>query len=228
MTAGTVGSLLAAIAFASFFVAYASSYVICLYLQRYLTLRSPRLVKYFFILFIAVTVTVFAVTMHEHVWSSRGSSGGITSSEIYAESDTVGNITYVTDGVLKSKSILAIGYAQIGDEYFMVHIDHGNVTAEGRAAKYEKNIARAISENSKNLSGFTGSSLSYDELQKAGNSKDLTVYYGIRPFQLIFAILLIGGPLFLTAADHMAGFRKRRRRRNMMKMKLDDIQEVTK
>ena len=142
MTAGTVGSLLAAIAFASFFVAYASSYVICLYLQRYLTLRSPRLVKYFFILLLAVTVTVFAVTMHEHVWSSRGSSGGITSSEIYAgksyESDTVGNITYVTDGVLKSKSILAIGYAQIGDEYFMVHIDHGNVTAEGRAAKYEK------------------------------------------------------------------------------------------
>lgn len=232
MTAGTVGSLLAAIAFASFFVAYASSYVICLYLQRYLTLRSPRLVKYFFILLIAVTVTVFAVTMHEHVWSSRGSSGGITSSEIYAgksyESDTVGNITYVTDGVLKSKSILAIGYAQIGDEYFMVHIDHGNVTAEGKAAKYEKNIARAISENSKDLSGFTGSSLSYDKLQKAGDSKALTVYYGIRPFQLIFAILLIGGPLFLTATDHMAGFRKRCRRRNMMKMKLDDIQEVTK
>ena len=124
MTAGTVGSLLAAIAFASFFVAYASSYVICLYLQRYLTLRSPRLVKYFFMLLIAVTVTVFAVTMHEHVWSSKGSSGGITSSEIYAgksyESDTIGNIAYATDGVLKSESILAVGYAQIGDEYFMV------------------------------------------------------------------------------------------------------------
>lgn len=232
MTAGTVGSLLVAIAFASFFVAYASSYVICLYMQRYLALREPRFVKYFFILLIAVTVTVFAATMHEHVWSSRGSSGGITSSEVYAgksyESDTVGNITYVTDGVLRSKSILAVGYAQIGDEYFMVHIDHGKVTAEGRAAKYEKNIARAISENSKDLSGFTGSSLSYDKLQKAGDSKDLTVYYDIRPFQLIFAILLIGGPLFLTATDHMAGFRKRRRRRNMMKMKLDDIQEVTK
>lgn len=232
MTAGTVGSLLAAIAFASFFVAYASSYVICLYLQRYLTLRSPRLVKYFFILLIAVTVTVFAVTMHEHVWSSRGFSGGITSSEIYAgksyESDTVGNIAYVTDGVLKSESILAVGYAQIGDEYFMVHIDHGKVTAEGRAARYEKNIARAISEEAKDLDEFSGSSLSYDELQKAGSSKDLTVYYGIKPFQLIFAILLIGGPLFLTAADHMAGSRKRRRRRNMIKMKLDDIQEVTK
>ena len=140
----------------------------------------------------------------------------------------ISNIAYVTDGVLRSKSILAIGYAQIGDEYFMVHIDHGNVNAEGKAAKYEKNIARAISENSKNLSGFTGSSLSYDKLQKAGDSKDLTVYYDIRPFQLIFAILLIGGPLFLTATDHMAGFRKRRRRSNMMKMNLDDIQEVTK
>ena len=232
MTAGTAGSLLAAIAFASFFVAYASSYVICLYMQRYLALREPRFVKYFFILLIAVTVTVFAATMHEHVWSSRGFSGGITSSEVYAgksyESDTVGNITYVTDGVLRSKSILAVGYAQIGDEYFMVHIDHGKVTAEGRAARYEKNIARAISEEANDLNKFTGSSLPYDELKKAGDSKDLTVYYGIKPLQLIFAILLIGGPLFLSAADHMTGFRKRRRRRSIMKMKLDDIQEVTK
>ena len=110
----------------------------------------------------------------------------------------------------------------------MVHIDHGKVTAEGRAARYEKNIARAISEEANDLNKFTGSSLPYDELKKAGNSKDLTVYYGIKPLQLIFAILLIGGPLFLSAADHMTGFRKRRRRRSIMKMKLDDIQEVTK
>lgn len=170
---------------------------------------------------IPVLVTVLCIGMAVSGSKIRSCSSGITDVLVWDDSVHIGEVRLAAD---RDNNLKAIGKLVVGDnekelDYINLEYRDGELVGSEKALKYKKPIDKAIGFVTK---GYTGKSVSYDELEKAREEIRKPVEsFSWKLFRKNLLMMFIVPVIFWLMPLLSAWMRKRRNQLN--KSKLEDL-----
>jgi len=188
---------------------------------RYLVETRSRYVRLAMVSILAMSLAVFAVTVHFHVWNARGTSSSAGTDITDSSGRPIVKIDVVTASITSDK-IIAARDLVIGTgadiQYVPYTAKNGKVTIAGRNARYEGQVEQALKDMGSG--SFTGKSLSYTDYNKIAGKQH---YHPLSIFGIIIGLAITCAPFVIVSIDCLLLKRRRRKTNMMLKSKLKDI-----